>query len=381
MSQKIPVIELVPISKMAGKFEFLQASSFDTKKAEFATPSDIAYILLTSGTTTTAKIVPISQKQSAISSLRTCIASGITSADRCLHIIPYSHGMAVGSPLLAPLSAGGTVICTRDFIPSDFLPLISTYRPTYYTAGPALHAGILRELKKRSSDELQNHSLRYIRTGSGFLPANVRQGLESLLNIPVIDVYGMSEAGTLAINIPPKKGSVGVPFIDSIQIIDENGHLLMPNSTGEIVIKGETLFSGYENAPEENKTAFIDGWFRTGDLGYLDNEGYLFLTGRKKDLINKGGEKISPIEIDRVLMSHPLVREAMTFRVDDPVLGEDIAALVVPSDKSVTEPELRMYVLDHLVQFKVPRRIYFVDQIPRNLAGKPLRHVGTQRYS
>jgi acyl-CoA synthetase (AMP-forming)/AMP-acid ligase II len=139
----IQVIELVPVSNIAGKFELKPSISPQCETAEFATFSDIAYVLLTSGTTAISKIVPISQKQSAISKQRTCTASGITATDRCLHMVPYYHGMGVGSALLAPLIAGGTVICTRDFIPSDFLNLLISFQPTYYTAGPALHAGIL----------------------------------------------------------------------------------------------------------------------------------------------------------------------------------------------------------------------------------------------
>jgi acyl-CoA synthetase (AMP-forming)/AMP-acid ligase II len=171
-----------------------------------------------------------------------------------------------------------------------------------------------------------------------------------------------------------------MPVVDYLHILDENGTDLGPYEPGEIVVKGETVFSGYENAPNENKAAFSDGWFRTGDIGYLDDEGYLYLTGRKKELINKGGRKIAPAEIDAVLMTHPGVRDAMAFGIPDPALGEDIAAMVVPAGEPVTEAELRMYLLDHLVQYKIPRRIYFVDAIPKNATGKPLRFAGTDRY-
>jgi oxalate---CoA ligase len=380
-SQNIPVIELVPLSDRAGIFDLQPAGSPAAGTPDFATSSDIAYIIMTSGTTASAKIVLVSQKQSALSKQRACRASGITAADRALHIIPYYHGMGVGAPLLTPLIAGGTVICTREFIPPDFPDLLRTYRPTYYTAGPALHAGILRELRKRPPGEVQNNSLRYIRTSSGFLPEHIRQELESVLRAPVIDAYGMSEAGSIATNIPPKKGSVGIPYIESVQVIDPDGQPLGVNIPGEIVIRGETVFSGYENAPEESKAAFIDGWFRTGDLGYLDDDGYLFLTGRKTELINKGGEKISPEEVDTVLRSHPGVKEAMSFRIEDPVLGEDIAAMVVPADALVSEAELRRYLLDRLIPFKVPRRIYVVQEIPKTAIGKPMRHAGTEQYS
>lgn len=379
--QNIPVLELVPLSGIAGKFELFPAVSFSSIEAEFATASDIAYILLTSGTTALSKVVPVTQKQSSIFKQKICFFQKISRSDRCLHIVPYYHGMGISAPLLCPLFAGGTVICTKEFIPSDFIGLLKTFRPTYYSAGPALQRGILKEIKKSPYTELENNSLHYIRSGSSFLPEDTRRELEATLGVPVIEAYSMSEAGTISLNNPPKEGSVGIPFVDSILIIDEYDVPVTPNHIGEIIIKDPAVFSGYENAPEENKSAFIDGWFRTGDLGYLDDEGYLFITGRKKELINKGGEKISPEEIDTVLRSYHDVRDAMAFPVHDPILGEEIAAMVVPADEKVTEADLRMYLLDRLVQFKIPRKIYFVDQIPKNTNGKLLRNAGTERYS
>lgn len=380
-SRNLPVIELKPVIGMAGKFLLEPTVVPDKKKAEFATPSDISHVFLTSGTTSRPKIVPVSQKQSFVLRKRQIQTLNITSTDRCLHILPYYHGMGIGLPLLGILLAGGTVICTKDFIPSDFFPLLKTYRPTYYIAGPAHHQGILREIKKVPPDELKNNSLRFILSSSALLPTRVRNELEAVLGVAVIEHFATSETGVISINFPPKRGSVGIPVIEHLNILDENGNSSRPYEQGEIVVKGETVFSGYENAPDINKTVFFNGWFRTGDMGYLDDEGYLFLTGRKKEMINKGGEKIAPAEIDAVLLTCPGVREVMTFTVNDPVLGEDIAAMVVRTEAQVTEQELRMYLLDRIAPFKVPRKIYFTDAIPRNPAGKPLRHVGTERYS
>jgi acyl-CoA synthetase (AMP-forming)/AMP-acid ligase II len=191
----------------------------------------------------------------------------------------------------------------------------------------------------------------------------------------------MTESPLITLNLSRKEGSVGIPMIESLVILDENGNSLIPFKNGEIAIRGDVVFSGYEDAPEENATAFMNGWFRTGDIGYLDEEGFLFITGRKKELINKGGEKISPAEIDQILMTHPAVKHAMAFRVADPVLGEDIAAMVVTENKNVREEELRRYLLDRLIPFKIPRRIYFVDEIPKGPTGKLLRYAGTERYS
>ena len=375
----IPIIELIPHSGFAGKFALTPEVLPDTKEAEFAAPSDIAVLLLTSGTTGAQKVVPLTQKQFLLAIQRNKDASEITNTDRTLHILPYYHAMGL-STLLVILLAGGTVICTKDFISSDFLPLLKTFRPTQYSAGPALHQAILREIKKIPPDELKSTSLRAIRTGSAARSETTQRELGEVLGAPVIEKYASSEAGMIAVNNPPREGSVGIPIIESLTIRDENGNILNSGEIGEIVVKGETVFNGYENAPDDNKAAFIDGWFRTGDIGYLDDDGYLFLTGRKKELINKGGEKISPVEIDMVLMSHPLVREAMVFPVQDPVLGEDIAAMIVREQENLTANDLRIYLLDRLTPSKIPRRIYFVDAIPKNATGKPLRYVGTDRY-
>ena len=377
---RIPIITLIPVPGKAGRFTLEPNVSWERQEPEFATPSDISHVFMTSGTTSRAKIVPITQRQSVFAQQRNCGVLKLTPADRCLHIVPYYHGMGIGPPLLSVLIAGGTVICTREFIPSDFLHLLKTYRPTYYSAGPAIHQGILREIRKVSPAELKGNTLRFIRSGSAALPSRVRTELETLLGVPMIEAFAMSEAGVVSVNFPSREGSVGMPVIENLRIIDENAQPLGPLQQGEIIVKGETVFSGYEDAPEENRTAFIDGWFRTGDLGYLDREGYLFYTGRKKELINKGGEKISPAEIDAVFMTHPSVKQAMAFRIDDPVLGEDVAAMVVLENPDVGEEELRTYLIDRLIQFKVPKRIYIVDEIPKGPTGKLLRYVGTEQY-
>jgi acyl-CoA synthetase (AMP-forming)/AMP-acid ligase II len=380
-ARNIPVIELIPLHGKAGKFELKPAVLLDTKEAEFASSSDISHVFLTSGTTSHPKIVPISQKQSYLVRQRQMTTLKISKNDRCLQILPYYHGMGIGLPLLSILLAGGTVICTKDFIPSDFYPLLVTAWPTYFIAGPAHHQAILRELKKVSPNTLKNNSLRLILSSSASLSDDVSKGLEMLLGVPIIEHYASTETGVISINFPPKRGSVGIPVIEHLQILNENGNRVGPNKEGEIVVKGETVFSGYENAPNENKSSFIDGWFRTGDLGYLDGEGYLFLTGRKNEEINKGGEKISPAEIDAVLMVHSGVSEAMAFPISDPALGEDIAVMIVRNQNNLSENDIRRYLLDHLTPSKLPKKIYFVDKIPKNPVGKPQRYMGTQRYS
>jgi oxalate---CoA ligase len=378
--RKLPVIELVPQGKICGIFTLIPETPSD-RKPHFAVPEDIAILVLTSGSTDTPKIVPLTQKLICTAAKRGSAANQYTVAERCLLITPYYH-MIVNSSIMQVMCAGGTVICIGDFIAPDIIPLLKEYLPTCYTAPPALHQMILQEFKKAAPGGHITTSLRFIRSISAVMPAELRSQLEELLDVPVMETYGMSEVGMAIASTfsPQKKGFVGKPNAEQLAIMDENGALLDSPEPGEIVVRGATVFDGYENAPDENAAAFTDGWFRTGDTGYLDRKGYLYLTGRKKELINKGGEKIAPVEVDEILIAHPLVRDAMCFKIPDPLFGEDIVAMVVPAEGPVTEQELRTYLLNKLVQFKVPRRIYFVDAIPRNPTGKPLRNVGTERY-
>ncbi|MDD1683744.1 MAG: AMP-binding protein [Methanoregula sp.] len=379
--RNLPVIEMVPQGKTCGIFMLIPETPAGGKP-RFAAPEDIALIVLTSGSTDIPKIVPLTQRLTCTAAERGSAANQYTGAERCLLITQYYH-MIANSSMMQVMFAGGTVICTRDFIAPDIVPLLKDYRPTFYSAPPALHQVILRELKKAAPGTPVTHSLRFIRTISAFMPAELRSQLEEVLGVPVMETYGMSEVGMAIASAvsPRKKGFVGKPNVEQLAIMDDEGVILDSPEPGEIVVRGASVFDGYENAPEENAAAFTAGWFRTGDIGYLDKEGFLWISGRKKELINKGGEKIAPVEVDAVLMAHPLVKDAMSFKIPDPVFGEDIAAMVVPAEGPVTEQELRMYLLNNLAQFKVPRRIYFADAIPRNPTGKPLRHVGTERYS
>jgi acyl-CoA synthetase (AMP-forming)/AMP-acid ligase II len=379
---KIPVLELVSRIPAAGCFTLVPSGLPGMYDPVFAEPSDTAALIMTSGTTALPKVIPKTQQQQLLTVLAYCAALGITRTDRNLHVLPFDTGLGIGTALMSSLVQGGSLICPRDFIPSDFPDFLSTHRPSYYFASPAYHRAIVQELKKIPPEKLQNHSLRFIVTGSASMAAETRAGFRSLLKIPVIEAYGSSETGgAISINIPEKPGSVGRPVIEFLEIWSEDKKPFGPYENGEIVVKGETVFYGYENAPEENAEAFSNGWYRTGDTGYLDEEGYLFLTGRIKELINKGGRKLSPAEIDVALLAHPEVQDAMSFGIPDPMLGEDIGAMVVRSDGNLSENDLRAFLLDRLTPSKIPRKVLFVDTIPKNALGKPLRHEGTARFS
>jgi acyl-CoA synthetase (AMP-forming)/AMP-acid ligase II len=221
--------------------------------------------------------------------------------------------------------------------------------------------------------------LRFVRSSSASLPGTVFDGLHALFGVPVIEAYGMTEAShQMTCNpLPPrpaKQGSVGIPTGIEVAILDAHNNTLPPGERGEVSIKGATVVDGYENNPAANEASFTAGWFRTGDEGMFDRDGYLFLTGRLKEQINRGGEKISPLEVEDVLLRHPAVAEAVTFGIPHEKLGEEVgSAVVLAKDQSTTEAELRTYLSEQLAAFKVPRKIVFVDELPKGATGKVQR--------
>ena len=227
--------------------------------------------------------------------------------------------------------------------------------------------------------------MRFVLSGGAPLPQTVLEGLQRTLGIPVVEHYGSSEAAQISANLPSpgrsKPGTCGVPSPGTITVVGDDGHSLLPGERGEVLVGGPTVTSGYLNAPELNRACFVNGWFRSGDIGSLDEGGFLTLHGRKTEVINRGGEKLSPAEIDEALTSHPAVLEAAAFAVPHARLGEDVVAAVVPRPgMTVTSIELRKYLQTRLTAFKVPRRIVFHTQLPKGLTGKVLRRRLTESW-
>ena len=252
--------------------------------------------------------------------------------DRALNVMPlfHIHGLIAG--LSAPLSRGGSVFCTPGFNALKFFAEMEEARPTWYTAVPTMHQAILTRAG-HNKEIIARHPLRFVRSSSSSLPPRVIGELEAVFHCPVIEAYGMTEATHQMAANPlrgvRKPGSVGLAAGPEIAIMDEKGRLLERGETGEVVIRGDSVTRGYENHPKANAEAFVNGWFRTGDQGVIDAEGYLTLTGRLKEIINRGGEKVSPREVDEALMDHPAVLQAVAFAVPHDMLGEDVAAAVV----------------------------------------------------
>jgi acyl-CoA synthetase (AMP-forming)/AMP-acid ligase II len=377
----LPVIELVPDADgPAGAFTLRGDVERPAAHPGFAQPGDVSMVLHTSGTTSRPKIVPLSQANLCASAQHIARTLAFTAKDRGLNIMPlfHIHGLIAG--VLTPLSAGSFVFCTPGFNALKFFAWMAECNPTWYTAVPTMHQTILARASQ-NKEIIAANPLRFLRSSSSSIPPQVIAGLEAAFSAPLIESYGMTEAShQMASNpLPPavrKPGTVGRAAGPEIAIMDESGNLLPLGSTGEIVIRGPNVTAGYESNPKANAEAFTHGWFRTGDQGSMDSEGYLSITGRLKEIINRGGEKISPREVDEVLMDHPAVAQVVTFAIPHDKLGEDVGAVVVLREgRAATDKELREFVGRRLADYKVPRKILFMDEIPKGATGK-LQRIG-----
>jgi acyl-CoA synthetase (AMP-forming)/AMP-acid ligase II len=294
--------------------------------------------------------------------------------------MPLFHIHGLIGAVLSTIAAGGSVFCTPGFNALKFFGWLEESQPTWYSAVPTMHQAILARAE-RNQEILERRKLRFIRSSSASLPAPVMKELESVFGCPVIESYGMTEASHQMTSnpLPPaarKPGSVGRAAGPEVAILSEDGKKLPPGETGEVVIKGPNVTSGYVANDSANAAAFTDGWFRTGDQGVFDTEGYLTITGRLKELINRGGEKVSPLEVDAVLLGHPAVAQAVTFALPHDKLGEEVgAAIVLREGAALTERELRDFAAERLADFKVPRRVLFLEEIPKGATGK-LQRIG-----
>lgn len=345
----------------------------------FAEADDVALILHTSGTTSRPKIVPLSQRNVSVSSGNIAETLAFTAKDGGLNIMPLFHIHGLMAGVLAPLSAGGRVFCTPGFNALRFFAWMDEAKPTWYTAVPTMHQAILTRAGG-NKDIIARNPLRFVRSSSSSMPPQVIAEVESTFGAPLIESYGMTEAShqmaSNPLNGARKPGAVGIAAGPEVAIMGDNGELLKPGEIGEIVIRGDNVTKGYENNPSANATAFTNGWFRTGDQGVMDDDRYVSLTGRLKEIINRGGEKVSPREVDEILMDHPSVQQVVVFAMPHDKLGEEVAAAVVLREGAKgDEKELRDFCSQRLAAFKVPRKIVFLDQIPLGATGK-LQRIG-----
>jgi acyl-CoA synthetase (AMP-forming)/AMP-acid ligase II len=336
-----------------------------------------AFILHTSGTTAQPNLVPFSHRNLMAVAERLQTWFELSPADRCLNVSPVYYSHALTTTVIPPLLAGGSVAYPFNPTKVDLVEWLGALQPTWYSAGPTLQLSVL-EKARELPDPRGMHRLRFISSAGAALQREVHAAMQDVLGVPVLEHYGSSETAQLAANqLPPrpcKPGTCGVPWPDTIMIVGEDGGPAGVGEQGDILARGPSVMDGYLDAPELNRARFSDGWFRTGDVGSLDRDGFLILHGRRKEIINRGGEKIAPVEIDQALLRHPEVEQAAAFAVPHPRLGEDVAAAVVlrPAAK-VTPAELREMLGRELASFKVPRRISVLGQLPRGITGKVQR--------
>ncbi|XP_009601805.1 probable CoA ligase CCL9 [Nicotiana tomentosiformis] len=350
-------------------------------------PSDVGLFLHTSGTTSRPKGVPLTQINLASSVNNIKSVYKLSDSDSTVIVLPLFHVHGLIAGLLSSLGAGASVTLPSAgrFSASTFWPDMKKYNATWYTAVPTIHQILLdRHLSKPEPDYPK---LRFIRSCSAALAPSVMARLEEAFGAPVLEAYAMTEATHLMASNPLPEdgphipGSVGKPVGQEMAILDENGVVQGANAKGEVCIRGPNVTKGYKNNPEANKSAFQFGWFHTGDVGYLDSDGYLHLVGRIKELINRGGEKISPIEVDAVLVSHPEVAQAVAFGVPDDKYGEEINCAVIPREGSnIDEAQVLRFCKKNLAAFKVPKKVFMTDSLPKTATGKIQRRLVAEHF-
>jgi acyl-CoA synthetase (AMP-forming)/AMP-acid ligase II len=336
-------------------------------------PDDIALVLHTSGSTGRPKRVPLRHANLAVSieNIRSTYRLGPDDVSLCVMPLFHVHGLMASA--MATLASGGTVVLPARFNPLAFRRLIREHGVTWYSAAPSIHQ---LALARQSEPGAGIGTLRFVRSCSAALPRELMGRMEDYFGAPVLEAYGMTEAShQMASNpLPPavrKPGSVGTGTGVGIRIRNDRGEPLAVGQAGEVCIQGPNVIREYEDNPEATASSFFDGWFRTGDQGVLDQDGYLRLTGRLKELINRGGEKIAPREIDDVLLAHPAVSEAVCFGVPHAIWGEEVvAAVVLREPGAAAEADLIAYCRERLAEFKCPKRIHVTRTLPRTASGK-----------
>lgn len=367
-------------------FESVASRKHDGDVKEFPEPlpEDVALILHTSGTTAKAKMVPLTHGNLMRSASNIAESLRLGPDDLCLNVMPMFHIHGIVACLLAPLVSGGRVLVSEGIDAVRFFRLLIERKPTWYSAVPTRHKYLLDHLKVHPGLH-EGHKLRLIRSSSSALPVAVFEALESAFDVPVIEAYGMTEAAHQMCSnpLPPavrKPGSVGMPAGPEVRVVDNQGMGVVCGEVGEVVIRGENVTPGYINLPDDRQERLEGGWFRTGDIGHMDDDGYLFLHGRVKEIVNRGGEKVSPAEVDDCLLRHEAVAEAACFAMPHPTLGEDLAAaLVLHKGFDVDEHSLRAYLFEKLSHFKIPSRILIIDSIPKSSIGKVQRRQLAER--
>lgn len=347
---------------------------------EIGAKPGLALVMRTSGTTSKPKLVGLSHANVIAAASAICSAYGLGEEDLCFNLMPLYHVHGLISGGMSSLLAGSAQLCTGPLAPAAFARAYENLRPTWLTASPPVHLA-LRDYYETAGRQPHNDRLRFVRSSSAAFPAPAIAALEELFGAPLYENYGLTEtAATVCSNLPPparrKVGGVGSSIGAEIRIADEHGVDVARGVEGEILIKGPSVITGYLGADDVDSENFHGQWLRTGDVGYFDEDGDLFVVGRTKDLIKRGGQSIYPSEIDNALSAHDEIADAIAFAINHPTLGEDLVAAVVPrAGAELKESDLRVWLSNAVSTYKVPSAILMVDAIPRNEAGKAQRRA------
>lgn len=387
----IGILDLVPrAGACVGEFDLVSvapctAAAEGAGRARPPGCEDAALVLHTSGSTAEPKIVPLTQRNLLASAANVARSLRLDERDRCLSSLPMFHVGGLVDLLLAPLSVGASIAIAGSPSSAAFFECLDRARPTWYQGVPTMLQDILQRVGAERR-EVGGSSLRFVRSVSAPLPAAVGERFERCFGVPVIEIYGMTEtAGVITSNpLPPgerRRGSVGVAAGPEVAVVDAHGEPVAVGQRGEVVVRGPNVFAGYERASPDVGADFFGEWLRTGDEGFLDGDGYLFLTGRIKEIINRGGEKVSPREIDEIAAGHPGIREAAAFALPHASLGEQVAIAVVPhAGERLDAGGVVDFLAARLAPFKVPRIVFFRDELPRTVGGKLRRRELARVY-
>jgi acyl-CoA synthetase (AMP-forming)/AMP-acid ligase II len=371
----LPIVTATRDARHQVRLEGVREAARGTMALDAPEPGDVALFLHTSGTTSRPKGVPLTHANLLASIDNIANHYRFTPEDVGLVVMPLFHVHGLIGATLAPLWAGGTVVLPSKFSAHSFWPTVQTCRANWYSAVPTIHQVLL---SRADTDGAPGQSgFRFIRSCSAALAPATLEQLEARFGAPVLEAYAMTEAShqMCANPLPPaahKAGSVGPGANVEVAIMDEAGTLLPIGTPGEVVVRGPNVTAGYHKNPEANRQAFTNGWFRTGDRGVLDGDGYLTLIGRIKEMINRAGEKISPLEVDAALLTHPAVAEVATFAAPDAKYGEEVHAAVVLKGDATVE-QLQGHCRLQLADFKVPKVVHIVKELPKGPTGKVQR--------
>jgi acyl-CoA synthetase (AMP-forming)/AMP-acid ligase II/acyl carrier protein len=378
-SKGITLIRVVELNEYSGQFEFTLDEPVTLTEPIFNNSKSTALVLHTSGSTSRPKTVPLSE-QNLLKSINNLVESlALDENDQCINMMPLFHIGALLDLILAPLSKGGSIILCPDMTNDSFIKAMEQYHPSWFQSVPTFFSSLTNDERVNQDWLSELSSIRFIRSVSSALPNRLFHELETLFDCPLIEIYGMTEtSGVITSNpLPPgmrKQGSVGIPAGNKVKILNSNGKPVKTLEHGQVFVSGRNVMSGYENLPANHN--FHQGWFATGDEGYLDQQGYLFLVGRIKDIINRGGEKISPLEIDRIAEQYPAVDQAAAFAFQHPSLGEEIAiALVIKKGQEFIDHDFFSFLTGQLADYKIPKKLYRVKKLPRTAGGKLKRHL------